>query len=477
MVHLRSVVALGLLSTANSCRTNEDRDAIVADLRRLFINGRSESEQKRQDYVAGSLRLAFHDAGTFDISSKDGGPSGCIVDESIDPDNSGLQRVIDLLEPVFQSHVDRCPSRGDFWALAAAAAVDDAMISTNPDVSLVAQFEWGRDFESDCSAKRGRLPSHQLGLDHVRDVFTKRMGFSDDEIVALMGAHTIGRGHVQHSGFDMAWDSTMMTFDNQYYQEILNGEWARARVKANDLHNWVDPRFANTLTGNRNMMLNTDMALAFDYGTHDTGTEKTMENSCQINWDEALKVLINPNAPWEAIAPDGSGMCPDLNGNVNPRRTIELYASNQRRFQRDFGAAFRKLMGLGYEAEKGSLCDVCVSRENCCCRGKCVVSSPNPSPSPSPAVNPAPPSSDEPSPSPAVNPAPPSLDEPSPAVNPAPPSSDEPSPAVNPTPPSSDEASDPKPAPAPKGKHKECRKKRKKMRKRRRRYRRRNGDK
>lgn len=62
------------------------------------------------------------------------------------------------------------------------------------------QIPWepGRkDYESEHAAAehRGdvsnRLPDGALGAAHIRDVFG-RMGFSDQEIVALSGAHNLG---------------------------------------------------------------------------------------------------------------------------------------------------------------------------------------------------------------------------------------------------------------------------------------------
>lgn len=46
----------------------------------------------------------------------------------------------------------------------------------------------------------GRLPDASLGAAHIRDVFG-RMGFNDREMVALSGAHTLGRCHADRSGF------------------------------------------------------------------------------------------------------------------------------------------------------------------------------------------------------------------------------------------------------------------------------------
>ena len=39
---------------------------------------------------------------------------------------------------------------------------------------------------------------------HIRDIFY-RMGFNDREIVALIGAHTLGRCHADRSGYVGPW--------------------------------------------------------------------------------------------------------------------------------------------------------------------------------------------------------------------------------------------------------------------------------
>lgn len=46
-----------------------------------------------------------------------------------------------------------------------------------------------------------------------RDIFY-RMGFTDKEIVALSGAHSLGRAHPDRSGFDGAWTKEPLIFDN-----------------------------------------------------------------------------------------------------------------------------------------------------------------------------------------------------------------------------------------------------------------------
>lgn len=69
------------------------------------------------------------------------------------------------------------------------------------------QFTPGRDDAKDSKScpPDGRLPDATKGARHIRDVFG-RMGFSDREMVALIGGgHAIGRCHPDRSGFVGPW--------------------------------------------------------------------------------------------------------------------------------------------------------------------------------------------------------------------------------------------------------------------------------
>ncbi|KAH0661364.1 hypothetical protein KY284_026295 [Solanum tuberosum] len=50
------------------------------------------------------------------------------------------------------------------------------------------------------------------------------MGLSDKDIVALFGAHTLGRCHKERSGFEGPWTASPLIFDNSYFTELLSGE-------------------------------------------------------------------------------------------------------------------------------------------------------------------------------------------------------------------------------------------------------------
>ncbi|KAJ4715993.1 Ascorbate peroxidase [Melia azedarach] len=161
------------------------------------------------------LRLAWHDAGTYDVNTKTGGPNGSIRNEEeySHGANSGLKIAIDFFEAVKAKHPKI--TYADLYQLAGVVAVE---VTGGPTIDFVP----GRK-DSKISTREGRLPDAKQGAPHIRDVFY-RMGLSDKDIVALSGAHTLGRGHPERSGFEGPWTREPLIFDNSYFVELLNGE-------------------------------------------------------------------------------------------------------------------------------------------------------------------------------------------------------------------------------------------------------------
>ncbi|KAL0884588.1 hypothetical protein Bca101_008569 [Brassica carinata] len=148
------------------------------------------------------VRLAWHSAGTFDCASRTGGPFGTMRFDAEQGHgaNSGIHIALRLLDPIREQFP--AISFADFHQLAGVVAVED---KPQPP-------------------PEGRLPDATKGCDHLRQVFTKQMGLSDQDIVALSGAHTLGRCHKDRSGFEGAWTSNPLIFDNSYFKELLTGE-------------------------------------------------------------------------------------------------------------------------------------------------------------------------------------------------------------------------------------------------------------
>lgn len=196
------------------------------------------------------IRLAWHASGTYDIRDGTGGSNGATMRFSPEADhgaNAGLHVARNVLERVKRQHPGI--SYSDLWTLAGVVAVEEM---GGPKIAWVP----GRIDAADGSSctPDGRLPDAAQGAQHLRDIFYK-MGFNDQEIVALSGAHTFGRCHTDRSGFSGPWTRAPTTFSNLYFQELRDNTWNWKR--------WSGPAQLEDPTGDL-MMLPTDMAIMTD---------------------------------------------------------------------------------------------------------------------------------------------------------------------------------------------------------------------
>jgi len=213
------------------------------------------------------VRLAWHDSGTYDQRieqwpHRGGANGGSWHKEQLQfGANAGLEKAHDFLKPVFEKypHV----GQADLIQMASALAVE---LAGGPEIDM----KYGRWSvpDGDCCVKpdsregfadNAGLPDGEAPFgcgaatpaEHLRNVFGKKMGFTDQEIVALAGAHTIGRifkersgacpfgygnaaaskytkddciaRHDRAKGIGMAgggaWTKNWLTFDNTYFSQ------------------------------------------------------------------------------------------------------------------------------------------------------------------------------------------------------------------------------------------------------------------
>lgn len=198
------------------------------------------------------VRLAWHASGTFDAASGTGGSNGATMrfaPESTDGANAGLDKARARLEVLKAKYPG--VSYADLWTLAGVVAIRTMGGPSIPWTS-------GRTDLTEADASKvppnGRLPNASLGAEHIRDVFY-RMGFNDQEIVALSGAHSLGRCHTDRSGFEGPWTYGPTTFSNEYFRMLLEEKWTERQ--------WNGPRqFENPKKDL--MMLPTDLVLIHD---------------------------------------------------------------------------------------------------------------------------------------------------------------------------------------------------------------------
>lgn len=211
--------------------------------------------EENGDYDDGSygpviLRLAWHASGTYDKDTKTGGSNYATMrfePESLHGANAGLNVARELMEKVKQEFP--WISYGDLWTLAGVAAIQEM---AGPHIP----WRPGRiDGFANQATPDGRLPDAAQGADHLRVIFY-RMGFNDQEIVALSGAHALGRCHSDRSGFEGPWTFSPTTVTNDYFKLLFSEKWV--------WKNWKGPKQLEDKKTRSLMMLPTDYVLTQD---------------------------------------------------------------------------------------------------------------------------------------------------------------------------------------------------------------------
>ena len=231
--------------------------------------------------TAKMIRLIFHDC----VAS---GCDGCV--EVDNPENFGLEGISRELSALYDNELSESGmSRADFYALAAVVAVRVAADEQScmmlmlppdctkpvPDMSIV----YGR---KDCATSPNSngdtgFPDAHGDLEHVLEVFRDGMGLTVRQVVALIGAHTMGMATPRNSGFQGPWAPPTTRFDNAFFRTLVsnNSAWHQSRLNFRDAPDGVNPRFQWDLgTVQRmqggpppmgvRMMLNTDMVSAIE---------------------------------------------------------------------------------------------------------------------------------------------------------------------------------------------------------------------
>lgn len=202
------------------------------------------------------VRLAWHSSGTYDKMSKTGGSGGGTIrfkEELAHGGNAGLDKMVEKLEPIHSKYSGI--SYADLYVLAGATALEAAGVKV--------PFKAGRvdAMSPDAVTPDGRLPDASKGNDPQKtaaalrkDVFY-RMGFNDQEIVALSGAHALGRCHPDASGYSGPWTPTPTILNNGYFNLLLSLPWT--------LKKWDGPMQFEDPSG-KLMMLPSDLVLIQD---------------------------------------------------------------------------------------------------------------------------------------------------------------------------------------------------------------------
>lgn len=294
-----AALGAGVALIGSSARCDADVPKAKAAIE-AFMDKSAESRGDGSSMGPTLVRLAWHASGTFCQKTGTGGSAGGRM--KFEPEcawgaNAGLAEARAAME-----EIAACAeiSRADAYTLGGVVAIE-AM--GGPAVPWRVGRSDARDGTS--SPPDGRLPNADMGqikatIAHIREIFY-RMGLTDQEIVALSGAHAIGRCHTDASGYWGPWTYAETTFSNEYFRLLLEETWTLKT--SHQGAPWTGPDQFETPDG-KLMMLPSDMALI---------------------WDKEF------------------------------RQHVQVYAKDEDKFFADFSSAFAKMLEFGCKFPEANL--------------------------------------------------------------------------------------------------------------------------
>lgn len=291
------------------------------------------------DAVGALVRLAFHDSAGGGGAWGKGGPNGCIDDS--EAANKGLTEIRAQLDAVRSPAFEGIISRADFFNLAAVVAIEAASTISNATAAAESglpvntppvRLAWrsGRIDDATCTGyDKGRLPSAAGTWADTAARFGA-FGMTPTEVVAILGAHALGRCQAVNSGFEGGWTQHQSSFSNEYFRLYVSKPWNQAAA-GSDI--WLGAGNAPGGPGAEIIMLRADIQLGLE--TKNAAGDET----CQ-----AIDV-----------AHDGGGVPPAVCPHSPVFERILIYAADQELWYSDYALAWPKMTEFGYSFNGSSL--------------------------------------------------------------------------------------------------------------------------
>ena len=138
-------------------------------------------------------------------------------------------------------------------------------------------FKWGR---TDCddspyTDEEFEFPEGTMTRSDMMTYFEDHFGYTGKEVVALMGAHTLGLNTLDNSGYEGKYTNKPLALDNTYYSDMLSSSGLTWTNEETSEGKW---QFTSEDGTTR---LNTDLELVYDL----TLDSDTAECTCTVGDD------------------------------------------------------------------------------------------------------------------------------------------------------------------------------------------------
>eukprot|EP01084_Bolivina_argentea_P181044 312725_1 len=298
--------------------------------------------------LASSVRLVFNDCvgpkewiddeeiAMYSISNKKPFEYNTICDGCInyinDNFHNGLYKLaVEKLEYIYENSWNKKMSRADFWMAVGTVAIEYSItlssITNSLEKDMYGKYPYffgRRTCTQSPMININETSTKDFDFDNFQqivDFFSDHLNFTTEEMLTLIGAHTLGTTHQLYSGFSASWTDNVYEFDNSYYNSLLNYEW---KLSDDELH-WIKS------DGGYNM-LNEDIFIGYDVSDYYNDITGIYTNQCVVN-----------KASSSSLSYD---TCPIR---TNTKSLLKEYENNNELFLKNFQKVWIKLITIGYD--------------------------------------------------------------------------------------------------------------------------------
>ena len=331
-------------------------------------------DDSERELIPKFLRLGFHDC-------VGGTCNGCV--DLNNPDNNGLREPMEEILPIVEKHKDHY-SRADIWALATLVSADKALHDELPvdghdhrrlDSGVGVHFPMLYRGREDCDGADSmgnggpdvELPGPDLDTHEMLDFFQNDFGFTADEVVAIMGAHTVAVATRENVGFgnlgkEEGWvcDAEDYVLNNNYYSMLVGNNtsdivgaapiWTQELVHNNGTipsrYQWIN---TDQCAAEQPIMLNSDISLVRNLTGHIANDENGIPGQvdCDFKGEETVRRMLKGGRLLETDV-----TCPVASDTIDK---VFEYSQDEELFLKDFEKVLDKMLRNGYSTPETPL--------------------------------------------------------------------------------------------------------------------------